>query len=121
MKKMMVAILLISSLNTFASESITLICNQENSTATIKGVGTSLISIEFNGDKNDTYQLEQSSEGDCTGRNNFYCYQNGQMLINISRSMSLGKKSLGKVWVNLDVDDDTSNGRLGEFYNCQVN
>jgi hypothetical protein len=117
MKKMITRIIFVCVLSlcnsqlVSANEPTTLICTQDTSTVAISGVGTSHITIQFDEIENEVFDLEQSTVGDCTGRGLFACYQDGQLMINIPASLK-------HVWVNLDTDDDTSNGRLGGSYDC---
>ena len=113
------ALVLIPAKSVFADSSIELNCSATSSTVAITNVGTSTINVFFDWNQEDVYDLEKSVEGDCAGRGLFDCYQNGQMMINIPKSLGLGKKITNRIWVNLDTDDDTSNGRLGESYNCK--
>lgn len=113
------ALVLIPAKNVFADNSIELNCSALSSTVAITNVGTSAITVFFDWNQEDAYDLEKSIDGDCAGRGLFDCYQNDQMMINVPKSLGLGKKTTGRIWVNLDTDDDISNGRLGESYNCK--
>lgn len=95
-------------------------CSSGRSEIAISDAGAPTIAVFFDWNQEDVYDFEKSTDGDCAGRGLFDCYQYDQMMINIPKSLSLGKKTEGRVWVNLDTDDDNSAGRLGESYNCRL-
>jgi hypothetical protein len=66
-----------------------------------------------------TLDAESSETDDCASRKNYFCYADGQLMINIPRSKDLLGRSNIKVWVNYDVDDSEENERLGTPYRCE--
>ncbi|MGZ3707601.1 MAG: hypothetical protein ACXWPM_02070 [Bdellovibrionota bacterium] len=92
-----------------ADESSSLTCTRGNDKVLITGAGSARITVQF--DSQTSYSIERTTLGDCKDRLGFDCYQDGQLMINIP-------KFDNQVWINLDTDDNDSNNRLGESYDC---
>lgn len=120
MKKIMFlnVLAMVFSANVFAQNTHTLICTNEKNTIAISEIGNDRITIHF--DQNNNYNMIKSFDGDCQNRNQFACFQEGQLMVNIPINLSKGLVSTGKVWINLDTDDDESFDHLGEFYFCHL-
>ncbi|MGZ6479506.1 MAG: hypothetical protein ACXWQE_09405 [Bdellovibrionales bacterium] len=67
-----------------------------------------------------TFEIPLTTDGDCTGRarRGYLCFQEGQFMLNIPKSLASGKVTTGWVWIQGDTDDN--DGSIGQRYKCSV-
>lgn len=68
----------------------------------------------------DLYPLIKTSKGDCQRHSNYLCYLSGQMMVNLPKNTFTFEGNQIRVWLNMDVDDDTTNSGLGVSYLCTI-
>lgn len=74
--------------------------------------------IELREDGGLKTMLSRQFEGDCRDHQGLICYQEGQLMVNISPPLALGQAQRGTVWINLDTDDRPEHHGLGDRVEC---
>ena len=65
--------------------------------------------------------VNRTFDGDCEYHSKrFMCYEDGQFMVNIPKSLRPVIGNVAKVWINLDTDDITDHQSLGDPYICTV-